>query len=98
MQKKPTFTTHVFICEKCQYYENENPTCNPEAVKKFRKNIKEEASKIWDKSKVRINGSGCLGQCDQGISCVIYPQGEWLLNLTPNDSDKVLKAVTEIEK
>ena len=27
--------------------------------------------------KVRINASGCLDQCEQGPTVVIYPEGVW---------------------
>jgi (2Fe-2S) ferredoxin len=31
---------------------------------------------------VRVQKSGCLDFCENGISCVVYPQGEWF-TLTP---------------
>ena len=26
---------------------------------------------------VRVQKAGCLGQCERGISCVVYPEGVW---------------------
>lgn len=26
---------------------------------------------------VRINKSGCLGKCEEGPACVVYPEGNW---------------------
>ena len=26
---------------------------------------------------IRVQKSGCLGQCERGISCVVYPEGVW---------------------
>ena len=26
---------------------------------------------------IRVNKSGCLGNCEKGVACVIYPEGIW---------------------
>jgi (2Fe-2S) ferredoxin len=26
---------------------------------------------------IRVQKAGCLGQCENGISCVVYPEGVW---------------------
>jgi (2Fe-2S) ferredoxin len=45
--------------------------------------------------RVRINNSGCLHFCEQGIVSVIYPQGEWHLNLTSNNIEVLKAAISE---
>jgi (2Fe-2S) ferredoxin len=42
---------------------------------------------------VRVNAAGCLGQCEQGIAAVLYPKGEWFLNLMPGDAPLLVSAV-----
>lgn len=44
---------------------------------------------------VRVNASGCLGHCEEGITAVMYPQGEWKLNLTPSDTETLVDWVAE---
>ena len=34
---------------------------------------------------VRINKSGCLGRCDEGIVCAAYPNNEWVVEAKPSD-------------
>jgi predicted metal-binding protein len=84
---------HVFVCTNTR--ANGEASCGAKGSETFRKELKEEAKKMFGKS-VRINASGCLGPCEQGIACVIYPQGEWKLNLTANDHDKE-KLLTDIK-
>ncbi len=84
---------HVFICSNCTYIENGLET-TPDTT--LRDTTKEESEKLWDKSAVRINKSGCLGKCKQGIACVVYPQEEWLTGLKKNDSSKVIEKVKEL--
>ena len=77
----PKISKHVFICERCSFPKENGECSDPAEAKAFRKRVKEKAKNYWSKEDVRINGSGCLGQCERGISCVIYPEGRWLLNL-----------------
>ena len=35
------------------------------------------AAKIEGIENVRVQKAGCLSQCEQGISCVVYPEGVW---------------------
>ena len=37
-----------------------------------------------------MNKAGCLGSCEKGVACVIYPEGTWYT--IPNDD----KAINEI--
>jgi predicted metal-binding protein len=76
---------HVFICTNTR--ANGEASCGAKGSENFRKEIKDEAKKLFGKD-VRINASGCLGPCEKGIACVIYPQGKWELNLTATDHDK----------
>tara|TARA_B100001113_G_scaffold175191_1_gene143564 strand:+ start:16152 stop:16379 length:228 start_codon:yes stop_codon:yes gene_type:complete len=45
---------------------------------------------------VRINKSGCLNRCEEGIACVIYPQGIWY---KISDNDEIIdKIILNLEK
>ena len=39
---------------------------------------------------IRINTSGCLGQCEHGPALVVYPQGIWYGNVQPSDLNEIL--------
>jgi (2Fe-2S) ferredoxin len=92
------FKKHVFICEKCTFQKPDGSMSDPTEAKVFRKIVKDQALLNWPKTAVRINASGCLGQCERGISCVIYPEGQWLLELRPGQEDKVIKELKSFEK
>lgn len=78
------FETHLFVCELCQ-----NP-CDPQQdPKKLRKAIKELCKLHSPDSKIRINGSGCLGMCEKGINAVLYPEGLWFHELQEKDVEMV---------
>ena len=58
----------------------------------MRRQVKEACSKEYGKS-VRVNASGCLGYCEHGIAAVVYPAGEWLLDLEKTDGPKLVDLV-----
>ena len=91
------YDAHVFICTSCTYKGSDEEICEADTAAKFRKAVKKEGQERYPKGgpgpQVRINASGCLGQCEHGISCVIYPQNQWLLNLRPDSSREVWEAL-----
>lgn len=89
------YRAHIFICTKCQYKDESGALCPEETAKNFRKSVKDAARLKFDKAEVRINASGCLDKCEEGISAVIYPSGEWLTDLRPGDETKVIEKISK---
>lgn len=59
-----------------------------------------EELKSWSKTlklpkKIRINKSGCLGRCEEGVTCVAYPAGEWIVNSSTTDIEQMKKFILE---
>lgn len=90
-QEKNIYECHVFVCTN----KKEGKAC---CADKGAAKLKDEL-KAWAREKygnrVRINNSGCLHFCAQGIVSVIYPQAEWHLNLTSTDIDVLKNAISE---
>jgi len=40
---------------------------------------------------VRANNSGCLDQCEHGITVVIYPEQVWYGGVTVDDLDEIVE-------
>ncbi len=85
MDKDTVPKIHLFICTngpdkkgKCGYLGSED----------LRREIKERVKELpQGRDLVRVNASGCLGQCHRGISCVLYPKGEWFFEHSKKDAD-----------
>lgn len=59
-----------------------------------------EGLKTWARSqnfgkKIRINKSGCLGRCEEGVVAVAYPSAEWIVNASTADLEEMKKFITE---
>ena len=76
------FDAHLFICTNRK--PDGKPSCAPKGAENLRDRVKAAAAKLSEQSpgrKIRVNASGCLGQCTQGIAAVCYPKGQWLTEL-----------------
>ncbi len=60
----------------------------------LRNDLKVWAAKKYG-NKVRINASGCLDLCTEGIGAVIYPHQEWFKNLRVEDIKILQDAIDE---
>lgn len=85
---------HLFICT---YQRDQGESCGAKGSSKLRDQLKTAVSKQhpeW-KGRVRINASGCLGRCEQGIAAVLYPEATWWTELKSDDDSRetLLKAL-----
>ncbi len=74
--KLPGYTRHLFICGHERQEGSTRPHCQGrgslEVLSKLKMLTREAGL-----NNVRVQKSGCLDYCEQGISCVVYPEGVW---------------------
>ncbi len=84
---------HIFICMNERESSDSRGSCSAkgsqEVVEAFRKELTARSLK----GKVRANKAGCLDQCSQGVTVVIYPQGFWYGRVTPQDVPEIFDAM-----
>lgn len=88
--------TQLFVCTN-------NSGCAFLGGQKLRDDIKSKLIQKLGveayKNNLRINNSGCLGDCSQGIAACLMPQNKFWTELKPTDADvmvsEVLKALAE---
>lgn len=85
------YKAHLFICTN---KKDGKPCCADKDAENFRKKVKDLAKEKWGR-KVRVNAAGCLDRCDEGITAVLYPQGEWFVGLKNKgeDCDRMIEAI-----
>ena len=86
---------HLFICT---HHREKGESCAAKGSAELRDRLKQDFKEhpLPENHKIRINASGCLGHCKDGITAVLYPQGIWMTHLTSQDDRKV-REVVEIE-
>ena len=89
---EPGFNTHVFICG---HSRNEGAT-RPDCCSKDSLGLLTELKRRVRESNIegiRVQKSGCLDFCENGISCVIYPEGEWYSLNGKEDIEPLLERI-----
>lgn len=91
----PKLKAHLFICTSCTYQRPDGTESSPEEAHCLRKNLKNRARECFSKDLVKVSASTCLGECESGIASVLYPKGEWMLNLRIEDEEKLFRKLID---
>ena len=86
----PHFSKHMFICVNRRGADDTKGCCASKGAEDVLTAAK-EALRLSGKGKgIRINRSGCLGSCAQGVAAVVYPEGVWYEKLRPEDMARIV--------
>jgi (2Fe-2S) ferredoxin len=78
------FKKHVFVCTG-------GKTCPTQGSEEVFAKLKEEATNAGLKREVRINKSGCMGQCGKGPIVVVYPDAVWYGGVQVDDASEIVR-------
>lgn len=84
------YKAHLFVCTNDRGPDGKRPSCAHKGSAELRDAVKMACRGMKG---VRINNAGCLDRCEQGITAVLYPEGQWFENLTKDDTQKLVDAV-----
>jgi predicted metal-binding protein len=91
MSEEKNLKAHLFICTNAR---EKGESCGQKGSAELRDQVKRICKEKQLKG-VRINASGCLGHCEEGITAVLYPQGKWFTELKKDDANKLVSAVED---
>lgn len=77
------YKKHVFVCTT-------GKTCPLSGSEGVCQKLREKIAELGLKKQIRINKSGCLDQCGNGVMAVVYPESVWYANLTIADVDELV--------
>lgn len=87
----PKFTHHIFVCCNQRQPGHGRGCCDPEGSETLRGLFKTEIKRLGLKPNVRANRAGCLDQCEQGPTVVIYPQEIWYGGVQADDVPRIVQ-------
>ncbi len=77
------FNKHVFVC-------TDGKTCPSQGSNEVLAQLRQALSTADFKEGIRINKAGCLGQCGNGPMVVVYPEGTWYSQVSPDDCKEIV--------
>ena len=88
-----SFEHHIFVCENRRPPGSPRGCCAEKGSEEIRKLFKKECAKRGLKGRVRANMAGCLDQCANGVTVVVYPEQIWYGKVTVADVPEILDAL-----
>jgi len=65
--------------------------CDPAGTETLQKAFKKALAERGLNRRMRANKSGCLDQCEQGPTVVIYPDSVWYSKVTLDDVNEIIE-------
>ena len=87
----PTFQRHVFVCVNERPADNPKGCCKSKGGPEVRDALKKALSARGIKSEIRANNAGCLDQCENGVTVVVYPEAIWYGGVRPEDVREIVE-------
>lgn len=88
----PSFDRHVFVCVNERVAGHPRGCCKDKGGPAVRDKLNKELARVGLRGKVRANEAGCLDQCEQGITVVVYPEQVWYGGVTVDDITEIVES------
>jgi (2Fe-2S) ferredoxin len=86
------FRHHVFVCENRRPDDDPRGCCAAKGSVEIRDAFKAEIHRRGIKGQIRANGAGCLDNCAQGPTVVVYPEGVWYGHVRVEDVPEIVES------
>jgi len=85
------YEKHCFVCLHERPADNPRGSCLAKGSEALLKTLKSAANARGLGRTVRVQKSGCLDNCEQGCSIVVYPEGVWYGHVTEADVPAIVE-------
>ena len=73
---EPGYVRHAFVCGHQRGEGAARPSCLNQGSLDLMRTLKQRI-RAGSELNIRVQKSGCLDFCEQGPTCVVYPEGMW---------------------
>lgn len=84
------FQKHLFVCTNLRPESDPRGSCAARGGEAVKDKFKEVMKARGLKGSMRPNAAGCLDQCAQGVTCVVYPEAVWYGKVTVDDVEEIV--------
>ncbi|HWQ78227.1 MAG TPA: 2Fe-2S ferredoxin [Anaerovoracaceae bacterium] len=81
---------HVFVCASARP-EGSKGFCHQKGAVSLIRKFMEEIDDRELSNDVMVTSTGCFGICAKGPVVLVYPEGTWYGNVTPDDVERIVE-------
>ncbi|WP_018247472.1 2Fe-2S ferredoxin [Orenia marismortui] len=85
---------HIFVCSSSRINGQQRGFCvnkdSVEIIQNFMMEVQDRGM-----TDTMITNTGCLGICDKGPIVIVYPEGVWYGNVSPDDVEEIVESHLE---
>lgn len=81
---------HVFVCSSARP-EGAKGFCHQKGATSLIQKFMEEIDDRDLSNDVMVTSTGCFGICAKGPVVLVYPEGTWYGNVTPDDVERIVE-------
>lgn len=86
---------HIFVCTSCRTNGTVKGMCAQRDGVKIIESFMQEIEDRDLSGDCMVTNTGCFGICSRGPIAVVYPEGVWYGNLTPEAVEKIVESHLE---
>ena len=86
----PFFQRHVFVCINERPEDHPRGSCLKRGGPQVRDALKAALKQRGLTGEIRANNAGCLDQCEDGVTVVVYPEQVWYGAVTVADVQEIV--------
>lgn len=83
---------HVFVCTNTRPDGHARGCCLAKGGMLIRDHLKKLVVERELRGQIRVNSANCLGQCEHGVTVVVYPDAVWYGFVRPEDADEIFES------
>src|SRR5262245_33887451 len=87
----PSFQRHVSVCINERAEGHPKGCCKQRGGAEVRDRLKAELGARGLAKVIRANNAGCLDQCENGVTVVVYPEQVWYGHVTVEDVPEIIE-------
>jgi (2Fe-2S) ferredoxin len=85
------YQKHIFVCTNRREPGHPRGCCAEKGSEEVRALFKHELERRGLRASCRANAAGCLDNCEQGVSVVVYPDDVWYGGVKPEDVPEIIE-------
>lgn len=86
-EQKVPYQKQIFVCTNDR--KGERPSCGDHQGEAVFTELRRIAKERGLHPKIRVAQAKCLGQCNEGVTIMVYPDETWYSSVSLNDVPKI---------